>query len=148
VENNFKGFPGSGRLSVYAYHRFSEPEEATGEGEDGELIQKSSHVEIFTHVEVGKVFLGKGHAVREALEDVHEYCARFKGRVQAAILAGVDDSGTGTLKRLEETKPELERLREYSNQNVAVRGQLALAKLVLIAVIVFQVIALIHVLLS
>jgi len=134
-------------LSVYAYHRFTDPE-GEEETDENEVQQKTSHVEIFTHVEVGKVFLGKGHAVREALEDVHEYCARFRSRVQAAILAGVDDSGSGTLKRLEETKPQLVRLREYTVQNVAVRGELALAKIVLLAIILFQVIALIHVILS
>ena len=112
----------------------------------GEEESGISLAEIFMHVEVGTLFIGKGHAVREAMEDVHEYCSRFKYQVQAAILAGVDETGMGTLRRLEETKPELERLQEFALKSATNQTQLATAKIALLAIIIVQIVTLVRIL--
>jgi len=138
MENTFKGFPGSHKMTVFTFHRFSSVED------NPELTQ----VEIYVYVEIGSLFLGKGHAVRETMEDVHEYCTRFKTRIQAAVLAGVDATGEGTIQRLESTKEEIVGLQKLSEANMIAKGQARSAKLVLLALIFFQVVALVHVIAS
>ena len=51
MENTFKGFPGSHKMTVFTFHRFSSVED------NPELTQ----VEIYVYVEIGSLFLGKGN---------------------------------------------------------------------------------------
>jgi len=138
LENTFKGFPGSHNMTVFTFHRISASEE------NPDLTR----VEIYVYVEIGSLFLGRGHAVREVMEDVQEYCSRFKLRIQTGVLAGVDSTGESTIQRLTNTKEEIEKLQNISTQNAAAKGDARITKFVLLFVIFLQLLALFQVIFS
>lgn len=74
------------------------------------------------------------------MEDVHEYCRKFKNKIETLVLAGVDTTGETTIQRLETSKKELIALQKIGTKNLISRGHVTSTKLILFVIIFFQLI--------